>query len=111
MNAYNDVTKIRLPYVAEKLGSAWAQYRIDDHWRAGVGTRYIGDTVGGGGLPSIDSVTLFDAMVGFTYGPWDIRATVRNIADKAFVSWCRGNNLDCGYGERQNALISANYTF
>ncbi|MDO9051393.1 MAG: TonB-dependent siderophore receptor [Methylotenera sp.] len=111
MNAFNDTTKIRLPYVAEKLGSAWAQYRINEHWRAGVGTRYIGDTVGGGGLPTVDSVTLFDAMVGINYGAWDVRATIRNIADKEFISWCRGNNQDCGFGERQNAVLSANYNF
>lgn len=111
MNAFNDTTKIRLPFVAESLGSAWAQYRINDHWRAGVGTRYIGDTIGGGGVPTVDSVTLFDAMLGFNNGAWDIRATVRNIADKEFISWCRGNNQDCGFGERQNAVLSANYNF
>jgi iron complex outermembrane receptor protein len=111
MNAENDITKIRLPYVAENLGSGWAQYRFDDHWRAGVGARYIGSTVGSGGAPIINSVTLFDAMVGLNYGQWDIRATIRNIADREFVSWCRGTNLDCGYGERQNAVLTANYQF
>lgn len=111
MNAFNDTTKIRLPYVAEKLGSAWAQYKINSHWRAGVGMRYLGDNVGAGGLPTVPSVTLFDAMVGFNYGKWDLRATIRNIADKEFVSWCRGSGMDCGYGERQNAVLSANYTF
>lgn len=111
MNAFNDTTKIRLPYVAEKLGSAWAQYKINSNWRAGVGVRYLGDNVGFGGLPTVPSVTLFDAMVGFNYGKWDLRATIRNIADKEFISWCRGNGQDCGYGERQNAVLSANYTF
>ncbi|MDP8566693.1 TonB-dependent siderophore receptor [Methylophilus aquaticus] len=112
MSAINDVTKFRLSSIAEKIGSAWAQYRFNDHWRAGVGTRYIGDVVGGtANLLEVPSVTLFDAMVGFTYGPWDIRATVRNIADKEYVSWCRGLNQDCGYGERKNAVLSANYKF
>lgn len=111
MNVFNDTTKIRVPYVAEKLGSAWAQYRINDHWRIGAGTRYIGNNVGSGGTPTVDSVTLFDAMVGYSYGPWDVRATVRNIADKEFISWCRGGTSDCGYGERQNAVLSANYKF
>lgn len=111
MNAFNDTTKIRLSAVAEKFGSAWAQYRINEHWRVGAGTRYIGDIVGGGGAPSIDAVTLFDAMVGYSHGPWDVRATIRNIADKEFVSWCRGVGQDCGYGERQNAVLSANYKF
>jgi iron complex outermembrane recepter protein len=111
MNADNDATNTRLPYVAEKTGSGWAQYRFNDHWRAGIGARYLGNNVGNGGRPIIDSVTLFDAMVGFTYGQWDLRATVRNIADKEFIAWCRGTNLDCGFGERQNAVITANYQF
>lgn len=112
MSAINDATKFRLSSIAEKFGSAWAQYRFNDYWRAGIGTRYIGDVVGGtSNLPEVPSVTLFDAMVGFTHGPWDIRATVRNIADKEYVSWCRGLNQDCGYGERQNAVLSANYKF
>jgi iron complex outermembrane receptor protein len=111
MNVFNDTTKIRLSAVAEKFGSAWAQYRINEHWRIGAGTRYIGDIVGGGGAPKIDAVTLFDAMVGYSHGPWDVRATIRNIADKEFISWCRGVGQDCGYGERQNAVLSANYTF
>lgn len=111
MNAFNDTTKVRLPYVAEKLASAWAQYRINDNWRIGAGARHIGNNVGSGGTPVVDAVTLFDAMVGYSYGPWDLRATVRNIADKEFVSWCRGGTNDCGFGERQNAVLSANYKF
>lgn len=111
MNADNDATNTRLPYVAEKTGSSWAQYHFDDRWRAGVGVRYLGNNVGNDGQSIIDSVTLFDAMVGFTYGQWDLRATVRNIADKEFIAWCRGTNLDCGFGERQNAVITANYQF
>lgn len=111
MNVFNDTTKVRMPYVAEKLGSAWAQYRINEHWRIGAGTRYIGNNVGSGGTPVVDAVTLFDAMVGYSYGPWDVRATIRNIADKEFISWCRGGTNDCGYGERQNAVLSANYKF
>lgn len=111
MSAFNDSTKKRLSAVAEKFASAWAQYQITPNVRVGLGTRYIGDNVGSGGSPKISSVTLFDAMVGYTVGPWDFRANVRNLADKEFVSWCRGENLDCGYGERLNGLLTANYKF
>lgn len=111
MNAMDDASKTRLPYVAEKLGSAWAQYYITPNIRAGVGTRYIGTNVGYGGSPVLPSVTLFDAMVGYKVGQWDWRLTVRNIADKEYLSWCRYAGGDCGFGERQNAVLSANYTF
>ncbi|MGP1717227.1 MAG: TonB-dependent siderophore receptor [Methylophilus sp.] len=111
MHAFNDTTKLRVPYVAEKIGSAWAQYHITPNIRAGVGTRYIGSNVAAGETPKLPSVTLFDAMIGYTTGPWDLRLTVRNIADKEFLSWCRSAGTDCGYGERQNAVLSANYKF
>ena len=111
MNANDEASKTRLPYVAEKLGSAWAQYYITPNIRAGVGTRYIGTNVGFGGAPELPSVTLFDAMVGYNIQQWDFRLTVRNIADKEFLSWCRSAGTDCGFGERQNAVLSANYKF
>lgn len=111
MNANDEASKTRLPYVAEKLGSAWAQYYITPNIRAGVGTRYIGTNVGFGGSPELPSVTLFDAMVGYNIAQWDLRLTVRNIADKEYLSWCRFAGADCGFGERQNAVLSANYKF
>ncbi|WP_229008504.1 TonB-dependent siderophore receptor [Methylophilus sp. Leaf408] len=111
MNANDEASKTRLPYVAEKLGSAWVQYYITPNIRAGVGTRYLGTNVGFGGSPELPSVTLFDAMVGYNIQQWDIRLTVRNIADKEFLSWCRSAGTDCGFGERQNAVLSANYKF
>ncbi|CAF0814973.1 unnamed protein product [Rotaria sordida] len=111
MNATDEASKTRLPYVAEKLGSAWVQYYITPNIRAGVGTRYIGTNVGFGGSPELPSVTLFDAMVGYNIQQWDFRLTVRNIADKEYLSWCRFAGADCGFGERQNAVLSANYKF
>ena len=111
MSAIDASTNKRLAAIAEKFGSAWAQYQITPSIRVGLGARYIGDNVGGNGSPKIASVTLFDAMIGYTIGPWDFRANVRNLADKEFVSWCRGEGFDCGYGERLNGLFTANYQF
>lgn len=111
MSALNDVTKQRLSSVAERTASAWAQYHFPRGWRAGVGSRYIGDVTGASGVPVAPAVTLYDAMVGYSIGQWDFRLNMQNIGDKEYVSWCRGLNQDCGYGSRRNVLLTANFKF
>ena len=101
----------RLGSIAERTASAWAQYRIAGNWRVGVGARHIGTVTGSLGTPVLPSVTLYDAMVGYTTGPWDIRVDVKNLADKTYLSWCRAAGSDCGFGDRLNANLTARYTF
>jgi len=111
LDAINGTTKKRLSSVAEKVASAWGQYHFGNGWRIGLGGRYIGNVTGANSLPVVPSVTLFDAMVGYTVDQWDFRFDVRNLADKEYVSWCRSVNNDCGYGDRRNALLTARYRF
>lgn len=111
LDAINAVTKQRLSSVAEETASVWGQYHFGSGWRVGLGTRYVGTVTGNAGQPVVPSVTLHDAMVGWGSGPWQVLFTVQNLTDKAYVSWCRGLNQDCGYGERRTALLSANYKF
>lgn len=101
----------RLSSIAERTASAWTQYRFAGNWRAGLGVRHIGTVTGALGLPEVPSVTLYDAMVGYASGPWDVRLDVKNLADKTYVSWCRGLNRDCGWGDRLNANLTARYAF
>lgn len=115
LDAVEDQTGERLPYVAEEVASAWGKYELENGFRFGAGVRYSGDTVGAdygnGAGPEVPSVTLYDAMVGYTTGPWDFSVTGKNLADKEFVSWCRGEGLDCGYGERRVILGNVRYNF
>lgn len=111
LDAINPTTQQRLSSIPEKTASAWAQYLFAQGWRAGLGGRYVGDVTGNAGRPVVPSVTLYDAMVGYMTGPWDFRLNLQNIADKEYVSWCRGVNQDCGYGEGRNVLLTANYKF
>lgn len=118
MSAINDATQTRLSSVAEKAASVWGQYHFAGGWRAGLGARYIGDVTGNLGRPVVPSVTLFDAMVGYTTGPWSYRLNLQNLTDDEYISWCRGpstaastNMRDCGYGARRNVLLTANYKF
>ncbi len=111
MSAISDVTKTRLSSVAEEAASLWAQYYLAGGWRVGMGGRYIGDVTGANGRPIVSSVTLFDAMVGYTTGPWNFRLNIQNLEDEEYVSWCRSAGNDCGYGARRNVLLTANYKF
>ncbi len=111
IEAINDGTKKRLSSVAEKAGSAWGQYLLGNGWRMGLGARYTGNVTGANSLPVVPSVTLYDAMIGYGVGKWDLRFDVKNLADKEYISWCRRQDGDCGYGERLNATLTARYRF
>lgn len=101
----------RLPYVAERQTSVWGSYLFNSNWRAGLGVRRTGSTTGWGGAPVVNGVTLVDAMVGYRTGNWDFTADIKNAADKTYISWCRSEGTDCGYGEKLNATLNARYKF
>ena len=111
MSAINAATRTRLSSVAEETASLWGQYYLAGGWRVGLGGRYLGDVTGASGRPVVPSVTLYDAMVGYTTGPWAFRLNIQNLEDEEYVSWCRGVGQDCGYGARRNVLLTANYKF
>lgn len=111
LNADDEASGNRLPYVAEQQASWWNQLYLGSNWRFGAGVRYVGDNVGNGGGPVVPSVTLYDAMVGYTWGEWDFSVDAKNLADEEYISWCRYEGADCGYGERRTVLANARYRF
>ena len=119
LRAVDDQTGERLPYIADRLASFWGKYELENGLRFGAGARYIGDNVGfdygTGAGPKIPSVTLYDAMLGYGINDWDFSLNVQNLADKEYVSWCRGqlndSVFDCGYGETRTVTANARYRF
>lgn len=111
LDARDDSTDTRLPYVAEELVSWWNKLYLGNNWRVGAGIRYIGDNVGFGGEPEVPSETLYDAMLGYSYKNWDFILDARNLTDEEYVSWCRYQGGDCGYGERRNVSANVRYHF
>ncbi len=111
MNARDDASGNRLPYVAERQASWWNQLYIASNWRFGAGVRYVGDNVGSGGGPVVPSVTLYDAMIGYTWQNWDFTVDAKNLADEEYITWCRSEGADCGYGERRTVNANAKYRF
>lgn len=115
LHADNGETGERIAAVAEKMASWWNRYYFATNWRIGAGVRYIGDTVGydygNGAGPEVPSVTLYDAMIGYTYKNWDFSLDAKNLADNEYVAWCRGEGRDCGFGERRNVTANVRYHF
>ncbi|MCX4189832.1 TonB-dependent siderophore receptor [Methylophaga sp. OBS3] len=115
LNAKNDSTGERLPYVAEQIATWWNKLYLGNNWRVGAGIRYIGDNVGSdygaGAGPKIPSETLYDAMLGYSIDQWDFTLDAKNLTDEEFISWCRGDGFDCGYGERRNVTANVRYSF
>jgi iron complex outermembrane receptor protein len=111
MNAKDQPTGGRLPFVAERQASWWNQLYIASNWRFGVGMRYVGDNVGRNGAPLVPSVTLYDAMVSYAWNNWDFSVDAKNLADEEYISWCRSEGADCGYGERRTINANAKYHF
>ncbi|SDO17115.1 TonB-dependent siderophore receptor [Vreelandella arcis] len=111
LNATNASDGTRLPFVAEEQASWWNRLYVGDNWRMGAGVRYVGDNVGSGGAPVVPSNTLYDAMVGYTLGEWDFSVDVKNLTDEEYVSWCRYDGADCGYGARRNVTANVRYQF
>ena len=101
----------RLPYVAEKIASAWGKYEFTNGFRVGLGTRYNGSNVGFGGSPEVPSVGLYDAMLGYEFENWDFSVNVENLTDEVYISWCRSAGRDCGFGERRTVNANVRYSF
>lgn len=111
LNAKNDSTGDRLPYVAEQIATWWNKLYLGNNWRVGAGIRYIGDNVGAGNAPEVPSETLYDAMLGYSIEQWDFTLDAKNLTDEEFVSWCRSEGTDCGFGERRNVTANVRYSF
>lgn len=117
ISAEDDSTGNRLPYVAETTASWWNKLQVTNNFRVGAGLRYVGNNLGFSNSPKVPSFTLFDAMIGYTYKNWDFRLDAKNLADKEYVSWCRGEYAggaapgDCGYGERRTVQANVYYKF
>lgn len=111
MSAVEDSTNKRLSSIAEQFGSVWGRYDLNNNLHVGLGVRYTGTVTGANGTPELDAVTLYDARIGYTLGKWDLSLNGKNLADKTYISWCRGLNTDCGYGEQRSLVGDMRYHF
>lgn len=107
----------------EHLASVWATWRpaVLQNWQFGAGVRYVGETSDGTAYVeqngvvlnqplTTDSYTLFDAMVGYNFGNYQLSLQAQNITDKTVITSClvRG---DCFYGQRRAITANLRYNF
>lgn len=111
MSAIEESTGKRLSAIAEQFGSVWGRYDLNNNLHFGVGVRYTGTVTGANGTPEINAVTLYDARIGYKLGKWDFSLNGKNLADKTYISWCRGLNTDCGYGDQRSLVGDVRYHF
>ncbi|KZN62171.1 TonB-dependent siderophore receptor [Pseudoalteromonas luteoviolacea] len=108
----------------EHLASVWATYRADNlvaGLKFGAGIRYVGKTFDGsrsvsvGGIDyhkalTTDNFTLYDMMIGYNFGDYELSLNVDNLTDKTVITSClvRG---DCFYGQRRTVTANLKYRF
>lgn len=90
----------RVPGQPRHLASLWGSktFTVDDDWtlRAGAGVRYIGNRVDSSQTLLTPSVTLFDAMLSVSKGPWVFSLNSSNLFDKRYYDLCSVNAPNSG---------------
>ncbi|GAB59681.1 TonB-dependent siderophore receptor [Rheinheimera nanhaiensis] len=107
----------------EHLASLWATWRpvLLNNWQFGAGVRYVGETSDGTAYVAqngvvlnepltTDSYTLFDAMVGYNFGDYQLSLQAQNITDKTVITSCLARG-DCFYGQRRAISANLRYNF
>ena len=107
----------------EHLASIWATWRPAalENWQFGAGARYVGETSDGTAYVeqagvvlneplTTASYTLFDAMVGYNFGKYQLSLQAQNITDKTVITSCLARG-DCFYGQRRAVSANLRYNF
>jgi iron complex outermembrane receptor protein len=80
---------LKVTNVPDQMANAWATYMPSDGdlkgFRAGLGARYIGNTVSENNNFETAGYTLFDAMLGYRYDSIDLQLNVSNLANKDYI--------------------------
>lgn len=103
--------------VPEHQASAWLGWAPSSGmlagFDAGVGVRYLGETVspGNGAAPAVRTpgVALYDAMVGYQWDGYRVQVSGRNLADKTYTVSCTFDN--CFYGETRTVGLTLTAAF
>lgn len=102
-----------LEAVPEHQAAVWARRSFSlgglGSFVAGFGVRYF-DAFRDGIAPTVPELTLFDAMLEWSPGPWRLALNVSNLEDDVYVSTCLPRG-DCFYGARRTVTLSAGYDF
>ena len=99
--------------VPDTQASAWLGYTpvgALDGFRSGIGARYVGSSYGGLDQLKTPSYTLYDLMLGYNRGPWDLALNVRNLTDEEYLATCLARG-DCFVGKERTVVARLRYLF
>ena len=101
----------QLEPIPHAQSAVWGKYRFSigdlPGFSVGAGARYM-SSFKGEFAPTVDAVTLFDALLAWESPKWRVALNVANLTDETYVSTCLDRG-DCWYGARRNAVLSATY--
>ena len=104
----------RLSGVPEHNVSAWLTHRFavagKTGFSAGAGVRHLSSSWDGLDALETPGITLLDAMLSYSSGPWRFAFNVTNLTDKVQISTCISRG-DCFYGQRRTAALTARYAW
>ncbi len=107
---------LRLNDTPQDLASVWLAkgFQVGDDMllRAGLGGRYVGDTVSTGATSTVrtPSYTLADALLELQMPSWIFSLNVTNLFDKEYFAPCR-NFGDCFSGNTRTIVGTVTYRF
>lgn len=95
--------------VARHRLSLWGDYRFASGIKLGLGARYTGPTHGINESASaeVPGYTVFDALLGYDVGRWNLALNVHNLGDKTYITNCGSGS--CYYGTQRRTLLTASY--
>jgi iron complex outermembrane recepter protein len=108
----------RIAAQPKRLASVWGSktFALGNDWslRAGAGVRYIGDKIDASQTLLTPAVTLVDAMVSATKGPWVLSLTSSNLLNKQYYDTCSvlaANHGTCTAAKDRTAIVSVTRKF
>ena len=110
-----DPNGFKLAAIPENQASIWTTWRPDGDWdgfKAGVGIRYVGETVSENATLryTTPDYTLGDLMVGYEWDQWDFAVNARNVTDEDYLTGCLTRG-DCFPGLRRTVIANLKYKF
>lgn len=103
-----EIGKQSLP-VSRHRASLWADYRFASGIKIGAGARHVGSNRGYGELApaKVPAYTVYDLLLGYQTGRWNLALNFRNLGDKNYIANC--DTSGCYYGEPRSILATIGY--
>lgn len=109
----DETTRDRQPLIPKHTVATRLAYQFTPSLNAGIGVRYIGNTVTATGSlysgAKVPSATLVDLFARYTISQnWEARLNIDNLGNRKYIAGC---DYYCYYGEGISGVASVSYKF